>query len=208
MKALLINGSPRNNGNTVDALKQVAAQLEQQGIETTTLWIGVKPQQGCVACGMCRRTGVCVYGGDLYNTVRQHLAEADALIIGSPTYFGGPSGSLCTFLDRLFYSSGQMLQNKVFAALVIARRGGATTAFQRLNMYAMLNNMNIATSHYWNIAYGRDRGEATHDIEGMQTMRTLGDNVARLVKALHDAPIPARTPVTQYNFIRESSDKN
>jgi multimeric flavodoxin WrbA len=205
MKALLINGSPRQDGNTSRALTEIANELSLQGIETTQLWVGVKPMQGCIACNHCGKTnGPCAFGDPVYNEVRMALEQSDALIVGSPTYYGGPSGTLCALLDRVFYSLQDHLQNKVWAAVTICRRGGSTAAFQRLNMYADMSNMIHATSQYWNIAFGGRKGECATDPEGMQTMRTLADNIAWLVKNTHDKrdQISSRNPITWTNFIR------
>src|SRR5574344_690198 len=167
MKALLINGSPRKEGNTFIALSEVAKQLEKNGIEAEIVWIGNKAVRGCIACNSCKEKGICAFADDVYLKIRETLKESDALIVGSPTYYGGPNGSLCALLDRLFYTAQPMLQNKVYAAVAVARRGGATTTFQRLNMYAMMSNMPIATSQYWNIAYGREAGEKKKNIESL-----------------------------------------
>ena len=185
MKALLINGSPRPHGNTYIALKEVADRLEQNRIETEIYWIGNKPVQGCVACNGCVKTGLCVFKDNLYHDVLTRLQQSEALIIGSPTYFGGPTGSLCALLDRIFYSCAPHLENKVWSSVIVCRRGGATAAFQRINMYADMRNMIHATSQYWNIAYGWKAGETAQDTEGLQTMRTLADNVAWLIKCTY-----------------------
>jgi multimeric flavodoxin WrbA len=202
MKALLINGSPRANGNTHQALTEVANQLKKHGIDSTIIWIGVKPVQGCISCHSCLKTGRCAFTDTVYNDVRTALEDADAVIVGSPTYYGGPNGSLCALLDRVFYSSQRYLQNKVWAAVTICRRGGSTAAFQRLNMYADMSNMIHATSQYWNIVFGGRPGEVQQDAEGLQTMRTLADNIAWLVNCTHNNPAPERNDITWTNFIR------
>lgn len=204
MKVLLINGSPRKNGNTHTALTEVAKQLEKNGIESEIVWIGVKAVQGCIACYQCLQKGQCAFNDELYLSVREKLKESDALIVGSPTYYGGPNGSLCALLDRVFLSCKTDILNKVWASVVVCRRGGATAAFQRLNMYADMSNMIHATSQYWNIAYGRNPKETAQDTEGMQTMRTLADNVSWLLKCTQDRKdeIPQREEYTPYNFIR------
>ena len=204
MKALLINGSPRPNGNTNRALEEVAAQLKTHDIDSTIVWIGTKPVQGCISCAKCKSTGICIFNSSPYKEIREALESADALIVGSPTYYGGPNGALCAMLDRLFYSSQRHLQNKVWAAVTICRRGGSTAAFQRLNMYADMSNMIHATSQYWSIAFGGRPGEVSLDNEGMQTMRTLADNIAWLLKctAEHKHEIENRNEITWTNFIR------
>ena len=204
MKVLLINGSPRKNGNTHIALSEISRQLEKQGFESEIVWIGVKAVQGCIACYKCISKGECTFNDILYQSVREKLKESDALIVGSPTYYGGPNGSLCALLDRLFFSCKQDLVNKVWASVVVCRRGGASTAFQRLNMYADMSNMIHATSQYWNIAYGCSPEETHHDVEGLQIMRTLANNVVWLLKCTRGKmnEIPEREEYTPDNFIR------
>ncbi len=171
MRVLLINGSPHPDGNTSVALGEVARTLEAEGIETETLWIGTKPVQGCIACYKCATTGVCVFRDDLYVRAREAVGRADAVIIGSPVYYAGPSGSLCALLDRLFYSSGKLLQHKPAAAVVCCRRGGASATFDRLNKYFTILSMPVVSSQYWNSVHGRDKGEARYDEEGLQIGR-------------------------------------
>lgn len=205
MKALLINGSPRENGNTYIALKEIADRLTENGIESEIYWIGNKPVQGCISCNACTKKGFCVMGDQLYNDIHDKLKECDALIVGSPTYFGGPAGSLCALLDRIFYSCAKDLENKVWASAIVCRRAGASAAFQRLNMYADMRNMIHATSQYWNIAYGWKKGEASEDKEGLQTMRTLADNVSWLIKCVKGKTdeLREREKWEIYNFIRK-----
>lgn len=204
MKVLLINGSPRKNGNTYIALSEVAKQLEKHGIESEIIWIGVKAVQGCIACYKCVSKGQCAFNDTLYLSVREKLKESDALIVGSPTYYGGPNGSLCALLDRLFFSCKSDIVNKVWASVIVCRRGGASAAFQRLNMYADMSNMIHATSQYWNIAYGCAPEETSQDVEGLQTMRTLADNVSWLLRCTKEkiSEIPEREEYTPYHFIR------
>lgn len=206
MKALLLNGSPRQDGNTYIALKEVADQLEANGIQTEIYWIGNKAVQGCIACNGCVKKGRCVFGDQLYNEFFDKLHEANALIVGSPTYFGGPNGSLCALLDRVFYSAAAELENKVWASVIVCRRGGSSAAFQRLNMYADMRNMIHATSQYWNIAFGWKKGETAQDEEGRQTMRTLANNVAWLLKCTHGRTeeLPEREKWIIHNFIRDN----
>ncbi len=205
MKALLINGSPHKEGNTFIALTEVAKQLEKNGIETEILWIGNKPVRGCIACNVCKQKGICAFPDELYTEMREALFSADALIVGSPTYYGGPNGSLCALLDRLFYSTpAEYYANKVAASVAVCRRGGATTTFQRLNMYFEMLNMPMATSQYWNIVYGRTPGESAQDKEGLQTMRMLAENVSWLLKSIKNGgvPKPEREAWDMYSFIR------
>ena len=204
MKVLLINGSPRKNGNTFLALSEVASALEKQGIATEIVPLGTKAVQGCIACNKCRELGRCIFRDELYDTVHGKLAEADALVVGSPTYYAGPNGSLCALLDRLFYSAGESLRFKPAAAVAVCRRGGASATFDRLNKYFTINNMPVVSSQYWNSVHGRLPGEATQDAEGMQTMHTLGDNMAWILKNLEAgkiSPSQQEQPVVT-SFIR------
>ncbi len=205
MKVLLINGSPHRDGNTSIALAEVARTLESEGIETKTVWIGTKPVQGCIACYKCYQLGRCVFHDDIYEEFHAAVAECDGLIVGSPTYYAGPAGSLCAVLDRLFYSSAPLLRGKPAAAVVVCRRGGASANFDRLNKYFSIMSMPIVTSQYWNSVHGRDIGEAREDGEGLQTMRVLGRNMAWLLKSINNPSSPALPdpePRIATNFIR------
>ncbi len=204
MKVLLINGSPRANGNTQIALTEVANRLETNGISAEIIGIGTKAVQGCIACGKCAQSGRCAFNDQLYNTVRAKLETADAIIIGSPTYYAGPNGSLCALLDRLFYSSQNLLQGKPAAAVAVCRRGGASATFDRLNKYFTISNMPVVPSQYWNSVHGRLPGEAALDAEGLQTMRTLADNMAWLLNSIAEGkqPLPMREQPIRTNFIR------
>lgn len=206
MKVLLINGSPRKKGNTFLALSEVAKTLEQQGIETEIVQIGTKAVRSCIACGQCavKQLGRCVFDDDICNRVVEKLDTADALVVGSPTYYGQPNGAVLSLIQRMFFSAGAKVQNKPAASVCICRRGGATTAFQTLNMAFEMMNMPVVTSQYWNIVYGRSEGEAALDTEGMQTMRTLGNNMAWMLKKIHaDSPdYPEREEWQPMNFIR------
>ena len=187
-RVLLINGSPHENGNTRRALDEVAGALQKEGIETVTVDLGKAAVQGCIACGWCGRTGRCTYGDALYTKVRDVLADGiDGLVVGSPVYYGGPNGSLCALMDRVCYSLSRYLMFKPAASVVVCRRGGATAAFERLNMYFTMLNMPLVTSQYWNIAYGHSPREVERDEEGLQTMRTLGRNMAWMIKRLNVA---------------------
>ncbi len=205
MKVLLINGSPREQGNTYTALSEVAKTLNQEGIETEIISIGKKAVQGCIACGMCGRTGRCTFHDDLYFQVMRAIRDGiDGLIIGSPVYYGGPNGSLCALLDRVFYAHGRELQYKPGASVVVCRRGGASAAFDRLNKYFTILNMPVVSSQYWNMAYGQTPGQAAADEEGMQTMRTLGRNMAWMIRRLdlQNQAHPEPEPQVRTNFIR------
>lgn len=208
MKLLLINGSPRKTGNTNTALAEIAQQLSRQGIESETVWIGTKTLRGCIACGRCKANSDnrCVFGDeDITNEVIAKMAGCDAIVLGSPVYWGQPSGQLLCLQQRMLYAGGANFQGKPAAAVCICRRGGATAAFQTLQMPFQMCNMPIVTSQYWNIAYGRVEGEASLDTEGMQTMRTLANNMAWMLKKMHgvDTTVtPDREPWECMNFIR------
>lgn len=205
MKALLINGSARANGNTRIALEEVGKTLKENGIDYEIVGIGPKPVHGCIACGRCRETGRCVFDDDPCNLFAEKLAASDALIVGTPTYYGQPNGALLAVMQRLFYSRSDLAMNKPAAGIAVCRRGGATAALQSLTMMFQLQHMPMVTSQYWNIVYGRAEGEAALDTEGMQTMRALGRNMAFLLKSIHSSsPIqyPEREPWAPMHFIR------
>ena len=206
MKVLLINGSPHKEGCTYTALREVADTLEAEGVETEFAWVGTKPVAGCIACGTCRETGKCVFD-DVVNETIAKLPEADGIVVGSPVYYGGPSGQIHAFLDRLFYA-GSGFAGKVGAAVMSCRRGGASATFDVLNKYFGMNNMPIATSQYWNQVHGNSPEEVKQDEEGMQTMRTLGESIAYSIRN-KDAGLRERVKQPEYerpvmtNFIRK-----
>ena len=183
MKALLINGSPRERGCTYTALSELAQALEAEGIETEIIQAGARPTHGCTACGKCRETGKCVFD-DVVNETAPKLAQADALVIGAPVYYASPAGGAISFMDRLFHSTGIDMTMKVGAAVVSCRRGGNTSSFDVLNKYFTIAGMPIASSQYWNMVYGNTPEEVRKDLEGLQTMRTLGRNMAFLMKSI------------------------
>ena len=208
MKVLLINGSPRKQGNTYTALNEIAQQLNKQGVESEIMWIGNKAVRGCIACGACKENGDnrCVFGDqDITNEVIAKMAECDAIILGSPVYWGQPSGQLLCLQKRMLYAGGANFQGKPAAAVAVCRRGGASAAFQTLQMPFQMCNMPLIGSQYWNIAYGREEGQSAQDIEGMQTMRTLANNMAWTLKKMHGietTDAPDREPWTPMHFIR------
>ena len=206
MKVLLINGSAHQKGCTYTALKEVAGILEQERIETEFLWIGAKPVAGCIGCGSCRSTGRC-FVDDQVNQVVERLEELDGFVIGSPVYYAGPSGQLTAFLDRLFYAGGGRFRGKLGAAVVSCRRGGAATAFDRLNKYFTINSMPVVSSQYWNQVHGNTPEEVRRDLEGLQIMRTLGRNMAWLLKCIdlgraNGIQLPPQEERVATNFIR------
>lgn len=205
-KVLLINGSPNEHGCTYTALQEVSETLRRNGIETELLWLGKNPMQDCIACGVCRSKGKCVFD-DQVNETAARLEDFDGIIVGSPVYYGGPNGRLTSFLDRLFYSSSGKMRGMLAASVVSCRRGGATAAFERLNMYFHICNMHVVGSQYWNQVHGSTADEVRKDEEGLQTMRTLGMNMAYLLKAKQAAegagvPMPEYEQTTFTNFIR------
>jgi multimeric flavodoxin WrbA len=206
MKVLLINGSPNKNGCTYTALNEVAVQLNKNGIETNIFHIGNKPIQGCLNCGKCAESGYCIYEDDLVNECIDLAKNADGIVIGSPVYFAAPNGMLCSFLDRMFYKKSKGYEYKPAAAIVNCRRGGASAAFDRLNKYFTVSNMPIVSSQYWNSTHGFTPEEVKQDLEGLQTMRTLGNNMAWLLKCIEASknivPYPEKEDRKTTNFIR------
>ena len=194
MKVLLINGSPRKEGNTAIALAEVAKQLAKEGIESEIVWIGNKPIRGCIACGQCKVKGIdrCVFDDDVCNRLSEKFEESNALIVGSPVYYGQPNGALLSIIQRAFFSNGTNISGKPAASIAVCRRGGATAVFESLNMPFQMMNMPIVTSQYWNIVYGRAEGDAALDTEGLQTMRTLARNMAWLLKSTNGEKAPGR----------------
>ena len=204
MKVLMINGSPRQKGNTSIALNQIAEQLGKHGIESEIVWIGNKPIRGCIACNTCKeKPGACVFNDDVCNGISAKMNDADALIVGAPVYWGQPNGAVLAIVQRMFYSNGAAFQGKPAAAVAVCRRGGATAAFQALNMPFQMMNMPVVTSQYWNIVYGREPGQAALDVEGLQTMRTQANNMAALLEATGGKPMPGSDePREPMHFIR------
>ena len=184
MKALLINGSPRANGCTFTALTELKNTLEAEGIEAELIHVGHLDIRGCIACGKCSEAGKCVFD-DIVNQIAPKFAEADGFVIGAPVYYSSPAGGAISFMDRLFCSTPHIDKTmKVGAAVVTCRRGGNTASFDVLNKYFSISGMPIATSQYWNMVYGSSAEEVLQDKEGLQTMRTLGRNMAFLMKSI------------------------
>lgn len=185
-KVLLINGSPKREGNTFVALTEVAAALNRQGVETEIVNIGTQPVRGCIACNKCKenQNGQCVFNDDVTNQISAKAATADGFVIGSPVYYGQPSGQLLCLIQRMLYSNGAAFAGKPVANVAVCRRGGASMVYQTMNMPWMMLNCPIVTSQYWNIAYGMLPGETAADKEGLQTMRTLAINMAHLIHSL------------------------
>lgn len=205
MKVLLLNGSPRKNGNTATALAEIARVLEAEGFETETLTVGNQDIRGCIGCGGCRKAGKCVFD-DAVNAIAPKFEAADALIVGSPVYFASANSTLTALLDRLFYSTPFDKTMKVGAAVAVCRRGGASATFDQLNKYFTISGMPVASSQYWNSVHGAAPGEAAEDGEGLQTMRTLARNVGFLVKSIalgkEKFGLPEKERRIGTNFIR------
>ena len=183
MKVLMINGSPRAEGNTYAALQEMEKIFEEEGIETEILHVGSMAVRGCIACGSCAKNGKCVFD-DVVNEAAPKFAECDGLVVGSPVYYASANATLIAFLDRLFYSTGFDKTMKVGASVVAARRGGLSATFDELNKYFTISGMPVASSQYWNSIHGRTPGEAKEDAEGLQTMRVLARNMAFLMKSI------------------------
>lgn len=205
MKVLLINGSPRRNGCTFTALSEVEKTLHREGIETELVQLGAKAVQGCIACGRCKTLGRCVFD-DLVNETAPKLEAADGLVVGSPVYYASANGSLIAFLDRLFYSTPFDKTMKAGAAVLSCRRGGASASFDELNKYFTISGMPMVSSQYWNSVHGNTPEEVGQDLEGLQIMRTLGRNMAFLVKSIvlgrEKLGLPEKEPRISTNFIR------
>lgn len=205
-KVLLVNGSSRQEGNTSVALAEVAAALEGHGIETETVWLGNKPVNDCIACGKCAELGgKCAIDNDVVNELIAKAAQADGFVFGTPVYYAHPSGRILCALDRAFYAGGAAFRHKPGAAVAVARRGGTTASFDVLNKYFTISGMPIASSQYWNMVYGNTPEEVRQDREGLQTMRTLGRNMAFLMKAIqlgraqYGLPQPEPPQVTSFH---------
>ena len=205
MKVLLINGSPRVNGNTAIALNEMVKVFQEEGIESEVIQIGQKDIRGCIACGSCYKTGKCVFN-DVVNECAAKFEESDGLVIASPVYYASANGTLISFLDRLFYSSHFDKCMKVGASVTIARRGGCSATFDELNKYFTINSMPVASSQYWNSVHGAKIGEANEDLEGLKTMRTLARNMSFLMKSIalgkEKYGLPEKEARQSTNFIR------
>lgn len=201
MKVLLVNGSPHAKGCTYTALMELAKTLESEQIEWELFNIGTDPVRGCTACGGCDHSDFCAFDDDCCNELIAKMRAADALVLGSPVYYSGPNGALCALLDRAFIVAGSEMKGKPAAAVVSCRRGGASATFDRLNKYFSISQMPIATSQYWNSVHGRKAEDVLRDEEGLQTMRTLGRNMAWLLRSVQGQELPKDEPrkVTDFN---------
>lgn len=208
MKVLLINGSPKAKGCTYTALCEVEKELMKEDITTEILHVGSKPIRGCMACGGCSKddNGKCIFNDDIVNIALEKAKEANGFIFGSPVHYAAASGQITSFLDRFFYA-GNCFQYKPGAAVVSCRRGGSTAAFEQLNKYFTISNMPVVSSQYWNMVHGNTPEEVKQDLEGMQTMRTLGRNMAWLLKCIQAGKeagitLPEKEEKAVTNFIR------
>ena len=205
MKVLMINGSPRAEGNTARALAEARKIFEDEGIEVEYLHIGNKDIRGCLACGTCYKTHRCVID-DIVNESAKKLEECDGIIVGSPVYYASANSTLTAFLDRLFYSTHFEKRMKVGAAVAVARRGGCSATFDQLNKYFTISGMPVASSQYWNSVHGAKPGEAEEDLEGLQTMRTLARNMTFLMRSirlgLEAYGLPETENKLRTNFVR------
>jgi len=205
MKVLMLNGSPKANGNTALALTEMEKIFQQEGFEVETVQVGSKAVRGCIACNTCAQTGKCVFD-DVVNGLASKLQEADGLVVASPVYYASANATLIAALDRLFYSTGFDKTMKVGASVAVARRGGCSSTFDELNKYFTINGMPIASSQYWNSVHGGAPGQAAEDAEGLQTMRTLARNMAFLIKSIAlgktQYGMPEKETPQVTNFIR------
>ncbi len=183
MKVLMINGSPRTNGNTAIALKEMEQIFTENGIECETVQIGSEVIRGCIACGFCSKNGKCVFD-DAVNALAAKFEQADGLVVGSPVYYASANATLIACLDRLFYSTRFDKTMKVGASVVCARRGGCSATFDELNKYFTISGMPVVSSQYWNSIHGREQGDAAQDAEGLQTMRVLANNMVFLMRSI------------------------
>jgi multimeric flavodoxin WrbA len=212
MKVIAINGSPKENGNTAQALQVLLGEVQKKGVESELVTIGNQMIHGCIGCGKCReaKNGSCVaFPNDAVNEVMPKLIAADAIVLGSPTYFAGINGTMKSFLDRVFYTSlasGGLFRLKFGAAVVVLRRGGGTAAFDELNKYFQIAEMTIASGCYWTAVHGRVPGELEQDIEGLRILRVQGKNLAYLLQLAEHGrghiPLPEREEPVSTNFVR------
>ena len=206
MKVLMLNGSPKENGNTAVALREMREIFEKEGVEVEVVHVGHLPIMGCKGCGACYKLGKCVID-DIVNELAPKLMECDGLVVGSPVFYAAANGALCAILNRLFYSTArQDKRMKVGAAVVVARRGGCSAAFDQLNKYFTISGMPVASGQYWNQIHGAKPGEAEQDAEGLQTMRSVAVNMLFLMRSIalgrEKYGLPEAEKTVRTNFIR------
>lgn len=207
MKVILVNGGPHPDGCTNLALEEIGKTLNENNIETEKIWLGNKAIGGCIACNHCLNTNNRCFMDDIVNIFLDKVNTADGFVFGSPVHFASASGALTSFLDRVFYGRGSMFAGKLYASVVSCRRGGASAAFDQINKYALMSNMYVVGSSYWNQIHGSNKEEAKDDLEGLQTMRNLGMNIAYLLKCMKNAEQngiekPIYEKAIKTNFIR------
>ena len=205
MKVLVLNGSPHKSGSTYTALSELMNTLNSEGIETELVHVGAKDIRGCIACKKCMELGRCVFDDEV-NEIAKKLEECDGLVVGSPVYYAAPNATLVALLNRLFYSARFEKTMKVGAVVVSARRAGCTATFDALNKYFTISGMPVVSSQYWNMIHGHCAEDAVQDLEGLQTMRTLGKNMAFLLKSIALGKsaygLPKKEAPLRTNFIR------
>ena len=205
MKVMMVNGSPRTQGNTAAALEEMRKVFDAAGVETELVNIGLKPLRGCIACQKCSQTGKCVFD-DIVNETAPIFEKCDGLVVGTPVYYASANATTIAYLDRLFYSTHFDKTMKVGASVVVSRRGGSSSTFDEVNKYFSISGMPIAPSQYWNMVYGLEPGDAAKDEEGMQTMRTLARNMIFLIQSItlgkEKYGLPEKEPWTPTHFIR------
>jgi len=206
-KVLLVNGSSREHGCTDRALQEVAGALEKAGVETEIFWVGAEALRDCVGCGACGKLKRCVYDDDSVNAFVEKAREADGFVFGTPVYYAHPSGRILSFLDRAFYSGGSAFMFKPGAAVASARRAGTTASLDVLNKYFTICRMPVVSSSYWNMVHGNTPEEVEQDLEGLQTMRGIGQNMAWLIRSIEagraaGVELPPQEKKARTNFIR------
>lgn len=206
MKVLMLNGSPKANGNTYTALLEIGKQLNKENIEYEIMQIGGAPMRDCIGCGRCTENG-CIFSDGGVNEFIAKAKEADGFVFGTPVYYAHPSGRILSFLDRVFYSGGRAFKFKPAASVAVARRSGTTASFDCLNKYFGISQMPVAGATYWNNVHGAVPGEVSFDEEGMRTMRNLARNLAWMIRCFdtgkkNGIPLPETETGNKTNFIR------
>lgn len=204
MKVILVNGSPHKDGCTNLALEEIEKELKKEGIETEIFWLGIEPIRGCIACNKCIKTDNRCFHNDKVNEFLDKVEGADGFVFGTPVHFASASGSITSFMDRVFYGRGNLFAGKVCSCVASCRRGGASATFDQLNKYPLISNMYVVGSSYWNQIHGNNKEEAKQDLEGLQTMRNIGKNMAYILKCMEIAnlPKPGYEKPIKTNFIR------
>lgn len=207
MKVLLINGSPHEHGCTDAALKIIAEELKNQGVDSEIFWIGNGAVHSCLGCGACKNLGKCIYDDDIVNVLGEKVTDADGYVFGAPVHYASPAGSMVAVLDRLFISKGRSMKFKPAASVVSARRAGTTASYDVLNKYIGISSMLQVPSTYWNMVHGNTPEEVLQDEEGVTIMRAIASNMVWLLKLLQNAKgteleRPVIIPKKRTNFIK------